>query len=1035
MDYSHSDRIILGLDIGPNSIGWALMETDNRKPQEFRAIGVRVFEAGLDSIEKDGKGKSRNVDRREARGRRRLLARAGMRRKHLVHILQKAGLFPTGNFDQPDNRHEFITQLDKKMDSPYKLRARALDEKLTLPELGRVFYHLSQRRGFLSNRKSAAKKEVKERGIKGKIKGLQEKIEASGSRTLGEYLSTIDPRKERIRERYTARGMYETEFEKIWESQSRWHGCILTDTLKKEIQGALFYQRPLKSQSHLIGECELEKGRKRAPWALLDAQRFRYLQKVNDLKVVDEWGRLISELTSEQRNKLIEELENNGDLEFPKIRKLLGLPNTAKFNFERGGEEKIPGNRTAAKLIKIFGRERWSEFTDEQKNAIVDDWLSITKDETLKKRGMNQWRLEEKAAEAFGSLNLENGYCSFSRQAIAKLLPKLKNGVQLQTAIRELYPERWARDQDAKNLLPPVDSEELPDLRNPIVSRALTEVRRVVNAIINRYGVPGEIHIELGRELRQTPKQREQTWKKNRANEKERAAAAEKILKEASIENPSRNDILKVLLAEECNWECPYTGTGINLRNLVGDAPQFDIEHIIPFDRCLDDSYMNKTLCEANENRNVKKNKTPYEAYHGTNKWDEIIARAKRFKGNAAREKVRRFMMEPEEVGKILDDFTSRQLNDTRWAAKWAKKYLGLLYGGIDADGIDASGKRRVLAIPAGQVTAHLRNALDLNSILGDGPGKTRDDHRHHAVDAMVVALADQSLVKMLSDCAKRADLARRRLLDRLPPPWEGFNERVRELVDGIVISHRVSKRVRGALHEETFYGKPRKDEKGKQYVHQRIPIEKLTPKNIENIVDPIIQECVRQKLRQIGKEPKEAFKDSKNHPVIKAGDRVIPIHKVRIKEKLEQIFAVGEGTRIRYVKTDRNHHIAIYKAKDKKGNEIWDGEVVSLFEAYQRLKRKEPIVNRNLGEGKEFLFSLANGEIIELDDNKGGRKLYKIRSVPSDQPLRFVPINDARVYKPDMWKGLTAPPDSLRKRNCKKKIITPLGEVRDAND
>ena len=1025
--------LILGLDIGPNSIGWALIKTEKGRPRALPAIGARVFEAGLDNLETDGKGKSRNMNRREARGRRRLLERAGMRRKHLIHILQRSRLFPEGNFDAPDNRHNILAELDAKIDSPYKLRARALDEKLMPFELGRVFYHLSQRRGFLSNRKSASKKESDEKGMKKKISELQAKIDNSGSRTLGEYFSKIDPREERIRQRYTARKMYESEFEEIWKSQLHWYSDILTNILKKEIHHALFHQRPLKSQSHLIGECELEKGRKRAPWALLDAQRFRYLQKVNDLKIVDEWGRFISEIAAEQRQKLIEELENEGDLKFAKIKKLLGLPNSAKFNLEAGGEEKIPGNRTAVKIIKIFGWERWQEFTEKQRQAIVEDWLSIINDETLKKRGMNHWGLDKEAAEKFGDMKLEEGYCSFSRQAIAKLLPHLKNGVSLQTAIKECYPERSARNQEAKDILPPLDSEELPALRNPIVSRALTEVRRVVNAIINRYGKPAEIHIELGRELRQTPKQREQTWKKNRANEKERTTAAELILKEANIENPSRNDILKVILARECDWTCPYTGKRFNLTDIVGEFPQFDIEHIIPFDRCLDDSYMNKTLCDANENRNLKHNRTPYEAYHGTDKWDNIVTGIKAFKGSAAREKLRRFLMEPQEVDKMLDDFTSRQLNDMRWTAKWAKKYLGLLYGGIDADGIDASGKRRVMAIPSGQITAHMRNALDLNGILGDGPGKTRDDHRHHAVDAIVVALIDQTFVKMLSDCAKRATIARRRLLDKLPPPWDEFNDQIRELINNTVVSHRVSKRVRGALHEETFYGIPRKDNKGKQYVHFRMKIENLKEKDLDAIIDPAIHDSIKKRLAEIGKEPGEAFKELKNHPIIRAGDREVPIHKVRIRRNAEQLFPIGKGTSTKYVKMDRNHHVEIFEYKDKKGIVRWDSEMINMLEAHKRLLEGKPIVNPSSEDGRRFLFSLATGEAIQIEENEK-KNTYIIRSIWSSKTIEFSAINDARKSK-DATRGHMLVPDSLKKLNCLKVFVTPLGEVRYAND
>ena len=133
----------------------------------------------------------------------------------------------------------------------------------------------------------------------------------------------------------------------------------------------------------------------------------------------------------------------------------------------------------------------------------------------------------------------------------------------------------------------------------------LTELRKVVNLLIGRYGKPGMIRVELARELRPSAKERETRWKRMRANERERNKAAEKIAKEVKIQDPKPWDIQKVRLAEECNWRCPYTGDQISMQALFGDHPQFDVEHIIPFDRSLDDSFFNKTLCRADENRNM----------------------------------------------------------------------------------------------------------------------------------------------------------------------------------------------------------------------------------------------------------------------------------------------------------------------------------------------------------------------------------------------------------------------------------------------
>lgn len=1032
-----SKSTILGLDIGPNSIGWAMLyDGKDGKPAAIIESGVRVFKAGLDDLKMDGRGKLRNIARREARGRRRLIERRKRRLSNLAQALQRFGLLPADyNFDDAQQRHLSFEEIDKKLGSPYNLRSRALDEKLEMVELGRAIYSLAKRRGFLSNRKSQVKDEKEERGIKKEISDLEEAIVKSGARTLGEYFSRIDTSTQRIRAKYTSRKMHLTEFECIWNKQKEYYPETLNDNYQKKIRKLIFYQRPLRNQRELVGQCELEPVCKRAPWALIQAQRFRYLQILNNLRVYESSRYKERMLSEDEYSLLAEVLETKGDMTFPKIRELLKLPKNAKFNLELGGEKKIPGNRTTSKLIKIFGNERWQSLSGPERETVVEDLRSIVKEETLKRRGVKKWRLDKDKAEELSKLKLEEGHCRFSRQVIDRLIPLLEKGVSLQTAIKELYPQRFEHVGKPLDILPPVESKHMPELRNPIVERSLTELRRLVNSITKRLGKPDITRVELARELRQTSKQREKTTKQNRINESARQKAAERILKETGIENPSRTDILKVLLAEECNWECPYTGKQIKLSSLIGDFTQFDIEHIIPFDRCLDNSYMNKTLCYAEENRKVKHKRTPYEAYHGTDKWNDITESVKRFKGNARYAKLQRFQMKPEDVQKLIDNFTERQLNDTRWASKWAKKYLGLLYGGVNDDGIDGQGKRKVQAV-TGQVTAHIRGVWGLNRILGDDFKKSRDDHRHHAIDAIVVALADAGKVKMLSDASRRAGEAGYRLYDDVPQPWDGFYEEVKNIIGKIVVSHRVSRRVRGPMHQESFYSKPRKDKGGQEYVAIRKPIAALSKIEIENIIHPTVKKLVKEKLEELNTNPAKAFTSAENHPCIKTRDgKEIPIHSVRVRMNLSEVFPVGSGNRVRYVMSDINHHMEIVEVKTAKRVK-WDCYIVSMFEAYQRLKNNEPIIKREFGENKKFLFSLAGNEIIELDSLKGNRRdLFVVRTIPKSKQLYFVAINDARKLKDIGKKGLTAKPDSLRERHCRKVVVTPLGEVRYAND
>ena len=272
-------ELALGLDLGTNSAGWALVEqtTDGDgppKPTRLVDAGVRIFPEGIEAKSNE----SRNVARRAARGMRRQHDRRNRRRDTLRHRLQRAGLLPR-------EKTELAAVLSA---NPYALRARGLDEKLAPFELGRAIYHLGNRRGFKSNRKTERKADKKDKEtVQTGIRDLQKKIEEAKARTLGEYLSRIDPFKERIRCRYTSRAMYEHEFDAIWDAQRPNYPAILTDDLRRQIHETIFNQRPLKVQKNLVGRCELEPTRKRAPKGLWYAQQFRLLQDVSHLEFPD----------------------------------------------------------------------------------------------------------------------------------------------------------------------------------------------------------------------------------------------------------------------------------------------------------------------------------------------------------------------------------------------------------------------------------------------------------------------------------------------------------------------------------------------------------------------------------------------------------------------------------------------------------------------------------------------------------------------------------------------------------------------------
>ena len=399
-------EFVLGIDLGTNSLGWSIIGLVDGEPASLIRAGVRVFEAGMDDSKGPGREESRNKTRRDARMHRRQLWRHQRRMLKLARMLQRFGLLPAGDLSQPDARQDFFNRVDSeilksvwfaekeksgKYPAPrqvmaYILRAAALDERLEPHFSGRALYHLAQRRGFWSNRKPTTKKDEGEGKVKEGIAKLRQDMQEKQARTLGEHFSRLSPFDERIRSRWTARDMYETEFNAIWDAQAVHHPGLLTPERWKELHRAIFYQRPLWFDPKTIGQCELEPGQRRAPAYQLVAQRFRLLQKVNDLQV-ELPGELPRFLTNEERAKLTDTLELQGDLSFhkgrkingrpiPSVRDLLGLPKKALFNLQRGGEEKIPGNRTTSQLHSVFG-ERWLEMSAVEHDKAIMDILSV----------------------------------------------------------------------------------------------------------------------------------------------------------------------------------------------------------------------------------------------------------------------------------------------------------------------------------------------------------------------------------------------------------------------------------------------------------------------------------------------------------------------------------------------------------------------------------------------------------------------------------------------------------------------------------
>lgn len=1023
---------ILGLDLGTSSVGWALIEMDEENGDgKVAGIGSRIFEPPVEAKTEEPK----NLKRRAKRSMRRLLARRAMRRDTLVRRLVKAGLLPAN----PRERDALMNG-----ENPYRLRALGLDAPLTLYQFGRALFHIDERRGFLSNKKSPKGKDKKKESgeILKEISTLGDEIATSGARTLGEYLYRLQRQAEKkcetvpLRRRHTSRKMYETEFEALWNAQQK-HRPALTDELKKLIRDTIFFQRPLRMQKGLVGLCtffqwraknpkdgkEFTTGKKRCMRAHPLYQRFRMLQDVNSMRINGEC------LTPDDRKLLIAKLEKYKELKWEQVRKALSLDERDLINLERESK-KLKGLQTIQLLEKIVGKNVWAELDEIKREGIFEAITTVDDDEENPVRVISlltgKFGLSREMAEKLANLGLEESYAPLSLKAIRLILPHMESGKvymaktekegALNAAVKQLKDKKTISVSErhfiaaASKMLGVADihtgKPKLPSaplIRNPVVQRALNETRRVVNAIIAKHGVPDEIQVELARDLKLSRERKTDLIKEQNAAGKERDEAR-KFFEERERQ-ASGDDILKYRLRKECGGRCPYTGKTISDGLLLGDTGEVHIEHIIPFSRSFDDGFNNKTLCFADENR-TKGNLTPWEAYgRDEQRWGEIMQNIQRLP-NA---KKNRFTMK-----ELPQDLPSRYLNDTRYMSREARDYLRIICPTVRAT--------------KGGLTAKLRYFWGLNGILREGEEnpqnkKNREDHRHHAIDAAVIALTSIGALQRLS----RANAIEGRIhADGFPPPWTNFRADVAEKARTMIVSHRPSRKITGALHEETNYGKT-----GKAGVFvYRVPVDRLTMPMLEKIRDPKVREIIQRQVELHG-DPKSAAEHCylEPHPGQKT-----PINKVRILEnKTENALLPiqdDSGSPYRYAKYGNNHHIEII---ENTTDGRWDGKVVTAAEAARRARiHKTGIVQIEHGPEWRLVMSLTQNEMVVISDD-GKQRYFRVQNVPLSKQLMFREHFSANIEDKDAQ--LLKYPNSLKPLQPKKVTATCLGDIRETHD
>ena len=781
---------------------------------------------------------------------------------------------------------------------------------------------------------------------------------------------------------------YLDEFERIWETQRKFHP-ELTDELKHELRDiVIFYQRPLKSQKGLVGFCEQESSQKEitrdgkrktvtiglrcCPKSSPLFQCFKIWQSINNISVT---GNIVPErqrdlfgdeiinkygtrpLMEEEKQKLFRELNLKERMSAAEILKLL-FPDerNLKLNFKE-----VKGNTTMSafvnacrQVIYMSGHDDidFSKLSAQYTTDIIKevfgtigahaDFLtfdpcldgkafamqpayrlwhllysytgdnSATGDERLKERIADICGLDKEYASAFASIALQDDYGSLSAKAMRKILPFMMDGNEYSVACeyagyRHSKRSLTKEELDNKPLVNTIPLLKRNSLRNPVVEKILNQMINVVNTVSETYGKPDEIRIEMARELKKNAKEREQMTKDMNDAKKKNDEYKQVLQSEFGITNPSRNDVIRYRLYKELEqngFKTIYTQTYIPKDKLF--SKEFDIEHIIPQARLFDDSMSNKTI-EARQANIEKGSATAYDyvlGKYGKQGAEDYKQRVDKMleDGKISKTKQKKLLMREQD---IPEGFIDRDLRDSQYIARKAREILESMV--------------RTVVATTGSVTDRLRedwqlvdvmkelnwdkyDRLGLTETITDHDGRQirrikdwtkRNDHRHHAMDALTIAFTRHSFIQYLNNMNARSDKSsniygiEQKELSRdshgklrfVPPmPLNDFRSEAKKHLEDILVSIKAKNKVmtknpnktkcakgktkttlqltpRGQLHNETIYGRIRQYATKEERVGSAFNAEKIA-----TVANKRLREALAARLRQFDGDPKKAF-------------------------------------------------------------------------------------------------------------------------------------------------------------------------------
>lgn len=831
-------KYVLGLDLGITSIGWAIYNEDKKT---INCCGVRLFDAAEDPYGKS----SLALPRREARGQRRRIRRRAYRMRSIKNLLINEKLLTDDQISNLFNS-KCKTLSSTSLYDVYELRYKALNSLLTNLHLSQVLIHLAKHRGFKSNRKQ-------DKSLDGAVnKSLQDnkKIFTDGNyRTIGEMLYLDERYKSNCRNRFgeyrvmLQRSDIEAEAKAILCAQKELGNKLITEEFIDQYIKIFNWQKSFDWRDDIIkmvGSCQFEKDDLRAPKACFSSEKFIALSKLNNILIKNMEKFTERKLSSSEIQQLINFVLSKTTKLGPKItfatlRKELDLSDNERFNFVKYKSHEDFYEQEKNEQI----RELSFTATHELKYTVVNSvgeitWINLLANQNLLDQiaiDLTYNKTDDKIFDALqktfveytNSFNgkeqqqiinaiIDNGIgfdknINLSLKVLYKIIPYLEDGLRYDESCKEAGYNHSASESNKFIKLPSIQSLGLDqELTNPIVTRAISQTRKVINAIIDKYGSPYQINIELARDVGKSAKQRNEISRKQKSNKE----VSDK-LRDSFIEYFNRNrikddELTKYRLWKQQSGKCVYSGESINLYDLQS-GNLTEIDHIIPHSRCFDDSITNKVLCLTRENQR-KCNQTPFEyigaSGHNPDAWHQFTERCEQmnktgFQHGFTYNKLDRLLLKKFDQ----EGFIDRNLNDTRYISRFMLNYLENYLQFAD------SNHKKPVRVLTGQATAFIRSHWGLSKVR-------EESDKHHAQDACVIAAITTSMVQKITQYmqaksygkdmdGKYTDTESGEVFDKFPMPSVNFRTEIISKVNDVFVSRMPRHKTTGKVHDDTI--------------------------------------------------------------------------------------------------------------------------------------------------------------------------------------------------------------------------------------